>query len=87
MEWNPLDWLRNRYSGRYPGGNYGNPINQHPLGREGIAGDIRNGTAAEHVRKTALQGGYDYRPPVPSYGGTNKQMRQWYEENPWALGR
>lgn len=70
------------------GGNYGNPVNQHPLGRRGAYGDLRTGRAqpAGGVYEAAIRGLLDKR-QSPLYGGTNEEMRRWYAQNPWALGR
>lgn len=70
------------------GGNYGNPVNQHPHGRRGAYNDLRTGRAQPGggVYEAAIRGLLD-RKQSPLYGGTNEEMRRWYAQNPWALWR
>jgi len=75
-------------SNEIAGGNYGNPVNQHPHGRRGAYYDLKTGRAQPGggVYEAAIRGLLDKR-ESPHYGGTNEEMRRWYAQNPWALGR
>ncbi len=82
----------NGYMGRendeIAGGNYGNPVNQHPHGRRGAYNDLKTGRAQPGggVYEAAVRGLLDKK-ESPLYGGTNEELRRWYAQNPWALGR
>lgn len=68
--------------GYVAGGNYGNPVNQHPRGRRGIEGDLLRGLAkpAGGIWEAAIRGELDPK-PSPTWSGTNEDVRRMNELN------